>query len=110
MKQSFIYKTTVSYQPSTLFIKESEPVISYYSNLKRTIEAIQTTLAVQGWEKNRVNYSAVYRALKERGKYVENFSAERTKFFQLSIDRVVLNSPLTTLGIETYPNKGIYSS
>jgi hypothetical protein len=103
MKQSVIYKITVSQKTSALYIRESEPVISYYSNLKRTVEAIQTTLAVQGWDKNRVNYSAVYRAIKERNKYVEDFNAEGTKFFQLMIEKVVVNSPFTTLGIDEKP-------
>lgn len=105
MKQSTIYKITVSQKSSALYIRESEPIMTYYSNLKRTVEAIQTALLTQGWDSGRVNYSAVYRALKERGKYVENFSAEGTKFFQLTIDKVVLNSPFTTLGIEVSPIK-----
>jgi hypothetical protein len=37
--------------------------------------------------------------LKERGKYVENFSAVGTKSFQLSIDRVALSLLFATLGI-----------
>ncbi|MFB0906874.1 MAG: hypothetical protein ACI9V1_003321 [Spirosomataceae bacterium] len=105
MKQSVIYKITVSQKYSALYIRESEPIISYYSNLKRTVEAIQTTLAVQGWDKNRVNYSAVYRAIKERSKYVEDFNAEGTKFFQLIVEKVILNPSFTTLGIETSPIK-----
>lgn len=103
MQQRTIYKITVSYKSSALYIRESEPILTYYSNLKRTVESIQTTLAVQGWEHGRVNYSAVYRALKERGKYVENFSAERTKFFTISVEQVVLNPVLTTLGIDVSP-------
>lgn len=105
MKQSVIYKVTVSYKTSTLYIRESEPTVTYYSNLKRTIEAVQTTLLTQGWDAGRVNYSAVYRALKERGKYVENFSADGTKFFQLTINKVLLNPSLTTLGIEVFPDQ-----
>lgn len=105
MKQSTIYKITVSQKTSALYIRESEPVVTYYSNLKRTVEAIQSTLAVQGWEHGRVNYSAVYRALKERSKYVENFSAGGTKFFQLSVEQVVVNPSLTTLGIDISPEK-----
>ena len=105
MQQRTIYKVTVSQKTSALYIRESEPIVTYYSNLKRTVEAIQTTLVVQGWEHSRVNYSAVYRVLKERGKYVENFSAAGTKFFQLSVEQVILNPLLTTLGIEISPEK-----
>lgn len=105
MRQSFIYRITVSYNSSALYVRESEPVISYFSNLKRTVEAIQTTLAVQGWEGSRVNYSAVYRALKERGKYVESFSAGGTKFFKLTVEKVPLNAPFSTLGIDFHPDK-----
>lgn len=105
MQQRTIYKITVSQKTSALYIRESEPIATYYSNLKRTVEAIQTTLAVQGWEHGRVNYSAVYRALNERGRYVENFSAGGTKFFQLTVDKVILNPSFTTLGVEISPEK-----
>lgn len=105
MRQSYIYKITVSQKSSALYIRESEPIVTYFSNLKRTVEAIQTTLAVQGWEHGRVNYSAVYRALNERGKYVENFSASGTKFFQLTVEKAVLNPSFTTLGVEISPEK-----
>lgn len=105
MQQRTVYKITVSYKSSTFYIKESEPVVSYYSNLKRTIEAIQTTLLVNGWNAKRANYSAVYRTLNERGKYVEDFDVQGVKFFQLTIDKVVLNPVFTTLGIEVSPEK-----
>lgn len=105
MRQSAIYQVTVAYKPSVRNIRSSEPEHTYYSNLKRTVEAIQTTLLVNGWDASRTNYSAIYRALKERGKYVEDFAADGIKFFQLTIHKLTLNPTLTTLGIDVSPQK-----
>lgn len=105
MQQRTIYKITVSYLNSTFYLRQSEPVATYYSNLKRTVEAIQTTLVVQGWDESRVNYSAVYRALNERGKYVESFNAEGVRFFKITIEKIPLNPAFSNLGIDIHPNK-----
>ncbi len=105
MKQSTIYQISVISKQVVSTIRPSEPVVTYYSNLKRAVEAIQTTLLVNGWEAKRANYSAVYRTLNERGKYVEDFGVSGVKFFQLTVRRLLLNPSLTNLGIEISPVK-----
>ena len=45
MSQSGIYKVEVSYTQQFVGIKQSEPIVSYFSNLKKTIENIQNSLA-----------------------------------------------------------------
>lgn len=100
-----MYQISVVNKQAVHTIRPSEPAVTYYSNLKRAVEAIQTTLLVHGWDAKRTNYSAVYRALNERGKYVEDFSVNGVKFFQLTVRRLPLNPSLTNLGIEISPVK-----
>lgn len=103
MKQSTIYKIETHYLYSLSGIRPANEVVSYFSNLKRAIEAIQASLAIHGWEVNRINYTAAYRALNQRNKYVVEFQVKGVKFFKLSIEKVTLNPLFTTLGIGDKP-------
>ncbi len=78
------------------------PTLSYYSNLKKTVETLQAVLATQGWT-IPFNYTAVYRELKLRDRYAYTFRAEGVRYFHLTITRLTLNPNLTTLGIEEMP-------
>ncbi len=103
MKQSVIYKVETSYLGGIPGIRSSLPVVSYFSNLKITVERILATLAVRGWEEHRVNYTAVYRSLKERDKYVTEISLREVKIFRMEITKVLLNPALNDLGIDQRP-------
>lgn len=103
MSQSGIYKVEVSYTQQFVGIKQSEPIISYFSNLKKTIENIQNSLALNGWDTQRVNYTAVYRALNEKNKFICEFEVNRVKYFKLIITKKILNPNLTMLGIDPKP-------
>jgi hypothetical protein len=104
MKPSIIYKVEISYVQTLLRVKSSEAVVTYFSNLKRTIEALQASLLINGWGVEKVNYTAVYRSLKSRDKFVAEFYLKGVKFFKIHISTQVLNPSLTTLGIEPKPN------
>lgn len=103
MKQTIIYKVEISYIASMAGIKQSLPVISYFSNLKITLERILSILALKGWEGHKVNYTAVYRAIKERNKYVVEFNLKNVKIFRLEVSKVILNPALSDLGIDKRP-------
>ena len=103
MQQSIIYRVEVSYINQIIGIKSSEPIVSYFSNLKKTVENIQKSLLLYGWDIQKVNYTAVYRALKEKEKFVCVFEVNKVKFFKLVIDKKVLNPSLSTLGIDSKP-------
>ncbi len=83
-------------------IRQKEPHLAYFSNLKKTVECITTVLALHGWPAT-INYTAVYRSLKERGKYARDFNLEGSKVFKVVVTAKVLNPVLTTLDIEEMP-------
>lgn len=103
MRQSIIYEVSIHYLGSVNEVRKREPFIVYFSNLKRAIECVQSNLAINGWEQRKVNYTAVYRMIKLRNKFVCDFDAMKTKFFQVIITTKILNPKLTTLGIDEYP-------
>jgi len=103
MRQSIIYEITINYIGSLSEIRNREPFVVYFSNLKRAIECIQSNLAVNGWEQKKVNYTTVYRTLKVKNKFVCDFDATKVKFFQVIITTKNLNPLLTTLGIDEFP-------
>ena len=103
MRQSIIYEVSINYIGSLNDVRKRESFVVYFSNLKRAIECLQTNLAVSGWEQKKVNYTAVYRTLKVKNKFVCDFDAMKVKLFQVTITTKTLNPLLTTLGIDEFP-------
>jgi hypothetical protein len=103
MRQSIIYEVCINYISSANEVRKREPFVVYFSNLKRAIEALQTNLAVNGWEQKKVNYTAVYRMLKIKDKFVCDFDVAKVKFFQVVIFKKTLNPRLSTMGIDEHP-------
>ena len=104
MRQSIIYEVSINYIGSLNEVRRREPFVVYFSNLKRAIECLQTNLALNGWEQKKVNYTAVYRTLKTKNKFVCDFDTMKVKFFQVKIITKTLNPLLTTLGIDEFPS------
>ncbi len=104
MRQSIIYEVNINYISSANDVRKREPYIVYFSNLKRAIEALQSNLAINGWEQKKVNYTAVYRTLKIKEKFVCDFDVAKVKFFQVVIHRKTLNPRLSTMGIDEHPH------
>ena len=104
MRQSIIYEVSINYIGSLNEVRKREPFVVYFSNLKRAIECLQTNLALNGWEQKKVNYTAVYRTLKTKDRFVCDFDAMKVKFFQVKITTKTLNPLLTTLGIDEFPS------
>jgi len=97
-----IYEVTVQYVGSLNTLRQREPFTVYYSNLKKAVEAIIAQLVLNDWPA-KVNYTAVYRALKQRGSYFCDFDLAGAKVFRIRITPCTLNPVLTTLGIDEKP-------
>ena len=102
MKQSRIYELAIVSTGTLNTIRQREPHYSYFSNLKKTVECLISVLAINGWPV-AINYSAVYRSLQSRGKYIRDFDVSGNKVFKVIISSKVLNPVLTTLDMEEMP-------
>lgn len=102
MLQQTIYEVRITYIGSLTGLREREPFVCYFSNLKKTVENLTAQLALNGWPL-KINYTAVYRGLKMKNKYHCDFEVAGYKVFRISITPCVLNPVLTTLGIDEMP-------
>jgi hypothetical protein len=102
MKQHTIYEVAVISIGSLNTIRQKETVFNYFSNLSKCLDQLKAALAINGWD-SKVNYTAVYRSLKEKGKFVAEFSLAGNKIFKVVITSRMINPALTTLGIEEKP-------
>ncbi len=105
MPQQIIYEVRVLYIGTLATLRQREPFVSYFSNLKKTIENLTAQLALNGWPL-KVNYSAVYRSLKAKAKYTCDFDVAGHKVFKITITPKILNPTLTTMGIDEMPMSG----
>jgi hypothetical protein len=103
MKQQTIYEVAVIPIGSLNTIREKETVLSYFSNLSKCLDQVIASLVINGWE-SKINYTAVYRSLKEKGKYVAEFKIANNKIFKIVITPRTINPSLTMLGIEEKPS------
>ena len=102
MLQQTIYEVRITYIGSLTGLREREPFVCYFSNLKKTVENLTAQLDLNGWPL-KINYTAVYRGLKMKNKYHCDFEVAGYKVFRISITPCVLNPVLTTLGIDEMP-------
>jgi hypothetical protein len=102
MKQQTIYEVAVIPIGSLNTIRQKETVFSYFSNLSKCLDQLTATLAINGWE-SKINYTAVYRSLKEKQKFVAEFGLAGNKIFKIVITCRTINPALTMLGIEEKP-------
>jgi hypothetical protein len=102
MKQQPIYEVKVQYIGSLNELRQREPFVVYFSNLRKTIENVSLQLALNGWPA-KINYSAVYRSLQAKDKYWCDFEVANHKVFRVMITTKLLNPKLSTLGIDEMP-------
>jgi hypothetical protein len=98
----YIYEVVIQSIPVKGLDWKMNPDITYFSNLKKTIEMLQVALVTQGWPVT-VSYSSAYRGLVNGGFYKKVFEVEGVKYFRITITRKILNPRLTTLGIDKMP-------
>jgi len=95
----------ITYIGSLAALRQREPFVTYFSNLKKTIENLNVQLALNGWPM-KLNYSAVYQSLKIKEKYSCDYDLAGHKVFKITITPQILNPILSTLGIDEIPQIG----
>lgn len=99
-----IYEVTTQSIGSLNAIRQREPFIVYFSNLTKAVDNLKSQLALNGWPP-KVNYTAVYRSLKQRGWYQCDFDVAGTRVLRVRIVSRTLNPVLTTMGIDEKPTE-----
>ncbi|MFN8357405.1 MAG: hypothetical protein U0Y10_23310 [Spirosomataceae bacterium] len=103
MNQQTIYEVAIIPIGSMNEIRRKEPQMTYFSNLKKTIENVSTALVINGWSVQKINYTAVYRSLQTKGRFHLDFDVAGNKVFRLLITPKLLNPAIPMLGIEEMP-------
>lgn len=99
-----IYEVAVQHVGSLNAIRQRESTIIFFSNLRKAVDAIAAELAFNNWPQ-RVNYTAVYRGVKQRGFYSCDFDVAGTRVFRIKVIPQILNPALPRLGIDENPAK-----
>ncbi len=102
LQTRYIYELTIVPIGTLNTVRKKEPHYAYFSNLSKTIDCLLGVLAINGWPV-KVNYSAVYRTLLDRSKYIREFDIAGNRVFRVVIAKKVLNPALTMLDIEEMP-------
>jgi hypothetical protein len=102
MKQQTIYEVAIISIGGLNTLRQKETVKSYFSNLSKCLDQLQTALLVNGWE-SKINYTAVYRSLQAKKKFVSEFSVGGNKIFRVEIVPKIINPALSMLGVEEKP-------
>ena len=97
-----IYEVTLQYIGSLTAIRQREPSVVFFSNLRKAVDAITTELLLNNWPM-KINYTAVYRGVKQRGFYACDFDVVGTKVFRIKVVPRVMNPVLPRLGIDENP-------
>jgi hypothetical protein len=103
MKNQSIYSVETSYRNELVVIRPSEPYVAYFSNLTLAYNAIANNLAINGWPLDRINYTAIYRIIKERSIATISIKVKGSSILTIKISKLLMNNPLEKLGIDPYP-------
>ncbi|AQG82621.1 hypothetical protein AWR27_20910 [Spirosoma montaniterrae] len=97
-----IYEVSLQHVGSLNALRQREPTTIYFSNLRKAVDAITAELAFNNWPP-RVNYTAVYRGIKQREFYSCDFDVAGTRVFRVKVVSRILNPALPRLGIDENP-------
>ncbi|GAB3565744.1 hypothetical protein GCM10027578_13760 [Spirosoma luteolum] len=97
-----VYEVSIVYTGSLNALRQREPVLTLFSNLRKAVDAISAELAINNWPP-RVNYTAVYRGIKQRAFYSCDFDVHGVRMFRVKVTARVLNPALPRLGIDEHP-------
>ncbi len=97
-----IYEVSIQSVGSLTTLRHREPTITFFSNLRKAVDAITAELAFNNWPP-KVNYMAVYRGVKQRGVYGCDFDVAGTRVFRIKVVPRILNPALPRLGIDENP-------
>ncbi|OZI06050.1 hypothetical protein BWI93_22485 [Siphonobacter sp. BAB-5385] len=104
MNQQPIYELSIQPYPALPDQRRRDASVVYFSNLKKTVEFLLTTLNIHGWEP-QVSYSTIYRNLQLRDKFWQDYEVSGVKFFRVVISKQILNPVLPAVEMEDYPRK-----
>ncbi|MVM29787.1 hypothetical protein GO755_07065 [Spirosoma sp. HMF4905] len=99
-----IYEVTIQYTGSLTTIRQREPTVIFFSNLRKAVDAVTAELALNNWPP-KINYTAVYRGVKQRDFYSCDFHMTDMRVFRIKIVPRILNPALPRLGIDENPAK-----
>ncbi|WP_232074090.1 hypothetical protein [Spirosoma aureum] len=99
-----IYEVTIQHVGSLNALRQRESKVIFFSNLRKAVDAITAELALTNWPP-RINYTAVYRGIKQREFYSCDFDVAGTRVFRIKVVARVLNPALPRLGIDDNPTK-----
>lgn len=99
-----IYEVSIQHIGSLTTLRERDTSVVFFSNLRKAVDAITAELAFNNWPP-KVNYTAVYRGIKERNFYSCDFAVAGTRVFRIKITPQILNPALPRLGIDENPEK-----
>ncbi len=102
LQTRYIYELSIIPIGTLNSVRKKDPHYAYFSNLSKTIDCLSGVLAINGWPV-KVNYSAVYRTLQDRSKYIREFDVAGNRVFRVIITKKILNPALTMLDIEEMP-------
>ena len=97
-----IYEVTVLPVGSLNAVRHREPTVVFFSNLRKAVDAITGELALNGWPA-KINYTAVYRGVKDRGFFSCDFEVGGTRVFRVRVLPKLLNPPLPRRGMDESP-------
>ena len=97
-----IYEVSIQHIGSLTTLRERDSTVVFFSNLRKAVDAITAELAFNNWPP-KVNYTAVYRGIKERDFYTCDFAVAGTRVFRIKITPRTLNPALPRLGIDENP-------
>lgn len=104
LSSRIIYEVTLQYIGSLTALRHREPTVIFFSNLRKAVDAITAELATNNWPP-KVNYTAVYRGIKQRGFYGCEFDVAGMRVFRIKLVPRILNPALPRLGIDENPAK-----
>lgn len=101
--EKYLYELTISFDQHQIWVRRSEPSRSYFSNLSKLVQALNTDLISKGWAAHAISYASVYRSFKNQGKYVATLKVLKTPYQRIEIRRVLLNPTSEQIGLEEMP-------
>ncbi|GAB3944737.1 hypothetical protein GCM10028805_12680 [Spirosoma harenae] len=99
-----IYEVTTQHIGTLTTLRHRESTTIFFSNLRKAVDAISAELALNNWPP-KVNYTAVYRGVKQREFYSCDFHMADLRVFRIKIVPRLLNPALPRLGIDENPAK-----
>ena len=98
-----LFRVQINYRHELVPLKGSQPDDVFFSNLKNAVNALKAAMSLNNWDTAGFNYTAVYRALKEKQKFTKEIRYGGTSFFKITLTKSEVNPPINEIGIIPAP-------